>query len=83
MITRGRTNNLFFWTMAMNDLSIQSEEITDEDRAALGADSSGTEGESVAESSYLEELEQLANLRDQGIITEEEFEAKKKQLLGL
>lgn len=70
-------------TGAMNDLSIQSEEITDEDRAALGADSSGTEGERVAESSYLDELEQLANLRDQGIITEEEFEAKKKQLLGL
>ena len=29
------------------------------------------------------ELEQLAQLKTQGIITEEEFEAKKKQLLGL
>lgn len=29
------------------------------------------------------ELEQLANLRDKGIITEEEFTAKKKQILGL
>ena len=32
---------------------------------------------------YLDELERLASLRDQGIISEEEFEAKKKQLLGL
>ncbi|MDR2594401.1 MAG: SHOCT domain-containing protein [Fibromonadaceae bacterium] len=30
-----------------------------------------------------EELEKLANLKNKGIITEEEFNAKKKQLLGL
>jgi hypothetical protein len=29
------------------------------------------------------ELQQLAQLRDQGILTPEEFETKKKQLLGL
>ena len=29
------------------------------------------------------ELERLAQLRDQGIITNEDFEAKKKQLLGI
>ncbi|MFC2037535.1 SHOCT domain-containing protein [Chloroflexota bacterium] len=28
-------------------------------------------------------MEQLAALRDQGIISAEDFEAKKKQLLGL
>jgi hypothetical protein len=32
---------------------------------------------------YIEELRQLAALRDQGIITNEEFETKKKELLGL
>lgn len=32
---------------------------------------------------YLEELKNLAELRDSGVITEEEFEAKKKQILGL
>jgi hypothetical protein len=31
----------------------------------------------------LDELERLAGLRDKGIITEEDFQAKKKQLLGL
>lgn len=29
------------------------------------------------------ELQKLANLRDQGIITSEDFELKKKQILGL
>lgn len=29
------------------------------------------------------QLEQLAQLRDQGILTPEEFDAKKKQILGL
>ena len=36
-----------------------------------------------AEPSYAAELEQLAGLKQQGIITEEEFEAKKKQILGI
>ena len=36
-----------------------------------------------AETSTSDELEKLAGLRDQGVITEEEFEAKKKQLLDL
>jgi hypothetical protein len=35
------------------------------------------------EPEYMAELEQLAQLRDQGIVTPEEFEAKKKQILGL
>jgi hypothetical protein len=33
--------------------------------------------------SSLDELEKLAGLKDRGIITEEEFQQKKKQLLGL
>ena len=35
------------------------------------------------EPAYMAELAQLAQLRDQGILTPEEFEAKKKQVLGL
>jgi membrane protease subunit (stomatin/prohibitin family) len=34
-------------------------------------------------SDYTAELEKLARLRDQGVITAEDFEAKKKQLLGI
>jgi hypothetical protein len=37
----------------------------------------------AAEPDYAAELEQLAQLKAQGIITEEEFEAKKKQILGI
>ncbi len=38
---------------------------------------------SAPEPEYLGELERLAQLRDQGILSEEEFEAKKKQILGI
>jgi membrane protease subunit (stomatin/prohibitin family) len=36
-----------------------------------------------AEPDYTAELEQLAQLKNQGILTEEEFQAKKKQILGI
>jgi predicted HAD superfamily Cof-like phosphohydrolase len=36
-----------------------------------------------SEPEYVAELERLAQLRDQGILSDEEFDAKKKQLLGI
>ena len=36
-----------------------------------------------AEPDYASELERLAKLRDEGVITAADFEAKKKQLLGI
>jgi hypothetical protein len=36
-----------------------------------------------AEPDYAEELQKLAELKAAGIINDEEFEAKKKQVLGL
>jgi hypothetical protein len=36
-----------------------------------------------AEPDYAAELAKLAQLRDQGVITAEDFEAKKKQILGI
>ena len=71
---------------AMTELNIQSQPMTDEDQTALGAQpqtSSSAQSAQSGEESYLEELEKLADLRDKGIITNEEFEAKKKDLLGL
>jgi Short C-terminal domain len=35
------------------------------------------------EPAYMAELEQLAKLRDQGILSQEEFDAKKAQILGI
>ena len=37
----------------------------------------------ASEPEYVGELERLAQLREQGILSEEEFEAKKKQILGI
>ena len=36
-----------------------------------------------AEPDYMAELEQLSQLRNAGVITQEEFDAKKKQILGI
>ncbi len=36
-----------------------------------------------AEDEMTAQLEQLARLKDQGILTQEEFDAKKKQILGI
>lgn len=77
---------------AMDHLGIEEEEITDADRAAIEAEAvdapaSGPPASGppapAAEPDYIQELERLAGLRDKGIITEEEFQAKKKSLLGL
>ena len=60
---------------AMDQLGIEKETMTDEEWAeAQKAD---------AQPSYLDELERLGELHKQGILTDEEFAAKKKDLLGL
>jgi hypothetical protein len=78
-------------TGAMRDLGIQSTELTSEDKASLAASPPMDDGINSSPASiptgpgesYLEELEKLAGLRDRGIISDDEFDAKKKQLLGL
>jgi hypothetical protein len=37
----------------------------------------------ASEPEYVDELERLSQLRDQGILSDEEFETKKKQPLGI
>jgi hypothetical protein len=78
---------------AMEQLGIQSIELDENDQAIITDQAAQAPAAPVAaapaaapaepEPSYLDELERLANLRDQGIISDEEFDAKKKQLLGL
>jgi len=36
-----------------------------------------------AQQDDMAEIQQLATMKDQGILTQEEFEAKKKQILGI
>lgn len=60
---------------AMEQLGIEPEMMTDEEWARVEkADS---------QPNYLDELERLAELHKQGILTDEEFSAKKSQLLDL
>lgn len=70
---------------AMADLNIQGMELDEEDYQALDAEQrvAGATPPPATEGSYLDELERLAAFRDQGVLTEEEFQAKKGQLLGL
>lgn len=46
-------------------------------------DSAAAPASAPEQPSYIAELEQLAQLRDQGVISNDEFEAKKRSLLGL
>ena len=60
---------------AMDQLGIEKETMTDEEWAeAEKAD---------AQPDYIDELQRLAELNQQGILTDEEFAAKKEKLLGL
>lgn len=83
---------------AMDELGIEEEELTAEDKAAIEAEAVDAPASSAqaqqapppapstaeaAQSDYIAELERLAGLVEKGIITDEEFQAKKKQLLGL
>jgi hypothetical protein len=83
---------------AMQELNVQSQPLAPEEQAALNQQNnqstSGAAAPQAAQSvsptisganqpDYLSELVKLGELRDMGIITDEEFNAKKKQLLGL
>ena len=83
---------------AMKQLGIQSQPLSTEDQAALGKvppvgpDEDMDDPVPTAASAppaaaptpdYIDQLKQLAALRDAGILTPEEFEAKKAQILGL
>ena len=61
---------------AMNQLGIEADELSDAQWEQVDAADNEPED-------YLEELERLAELNKQGVITDEEFEAKKKELLHL
>jgi len=67
---------------AMKELNIEKQVRDANDQEASQSVPAG-ESQGTGEPSYLDELERLAKLQDDGIITKEEFETKKQQLLGL
>lgn len=73
---------------AMAELNIEKQYRDDSDQEYV--DESADQGyddnddyDDADEPDYLDELERLSELKDKGVITEEEFEAKKKEILGL
>ena len=77
---------------AVKDLQIQVDELSDEEYDEVDrfdeqddAEDDGDDDSAPAggKGDYIEQLTRLAELNKAGIITDEEFEAKKKQLLGL
>jgi len=70
---------------AMSELNIEKQTVTSDDMEQGGAPAAPEPAAAPADSSsdYLAELEKLASLRDAGILTDEEFDSKKRQILGL
>jgi membrane protease subunit (stomatin/prohibitin family) len=61
----------------------QANRYAEQDQAAYEQQMPAQAPAAPAEPDYAAELEQLAQLKNQGILTEEEFDAKKKQILGI
>jgi len=69
---------------AMDQLGIEKQEVSDTEYEEIEqADAEDDSSDSGDSGDYLGEIERLAELNNQGIITDEEFAAKKSQLLGL
>ena len=74
---------------AMSDLNIEQQKVTSADleqggQQAGSAPAAGAPAAAPAgggSMSYLDELTKLASLHEQGILTDAEFDAKKKQIL--
>lgn len=67
---------------AMRDLDIEPQTVTSAD-VEEGAAPSGAVASTEASAGVAAEIEKLADLRDQGVLTDTEFEAAKQRALGL
>jgi len=65
---------------AMEDLNIEKQPMDEKDQAYVASEEQATE---EGKTSYIDDIERLSKLKDQGIITEEEFQTKKQQLLDM
>ncbi len=66
---------------AMDELGIEKQRVSEADQEQPG--SSGVPPQPSSGGSDLDELKKLGDLHAEGILTDEEFTAKKKQILGL
>jgi Short C-terminal domain len=61
----------------------QEQKWAGQDQAAYEQQAPPAPAAAGGEADYTAELEKLAKLRDEGVISADDFEAKKKQLLGI
>jgi Short C-terminal domain len=61
----------------------QQQKWAAEDQAQYEQQAPPSPAPAGGEADYTAELEELAKLRDEGVISADDFEAKKKQLLGI
>ena len=61
----------------------QDEKWAGQDQPASEQQAAPTPAPAAPAGDYTAELEKLAKLRDEGVISADDFEAKKKQLLGI
>lgn len=66
---------------AMTELDIEQQTVTAEDQEVGGG--GGDSAPASSGGSDLDQLQKLADLHEQGILNDEEFAAKKNQILGL
>jgi hypothetical protein len=79
--TASRMQRRRSWMESKMGMRQDFERKEEEEPAEAAAPSSASAA--APEPEYMAELERLAQLRDQGIVSEEEFDAKKKQILGI
>jgi hypothetical protein len=61
----------------------QEQKWAADDQAAYEQQAQPAQPTAAGEGDYTAELERLAKLRDEGVISADDFEAKKNQLLGI
>ena len=61
----------------------QSEKWAAQDQTQQPVQQAAPVAATTSNEDQIAELQQLAQLKDQGILTQDEFDAKKKQILGL
>lgn len=68
---------------AMDQLGIDKQQVTAADKEIAASGDATTPTTATGGAGYTDELQKLADLNKAGVLTDEEFAAKKAQILGL
>lgn len=82
ILDAGKDENTLFFTKKQQPAFEKLKSIIEEKIEALN-NNNNTQTQQAPLVNVADEIKKLAELRDNGILTEEEFTAKKKQLLGI